>query len=53
MNIRKIGTASNTNNRHRRQRGFTAVELMTAIAVITVVASVVIPTVMTQYEKAR
>jgi len=53
MSIQKIGTASNTNNKHRGQRGFSATELMTAIAVITVVASVVIPTVMTQYENAR
>lgn len=53
MNIQKVGTASNTNNKHRRQRGFSATELMTAIAVITVVAGVVLPNVMKEYQDAR
>jgi len=53
MNTRKTGTASNINNNDRRQRGFSAVEVMVAVAVITVIASIVIPNVLSEYEKAR
>jgi len=53
MTIQKAGTASNINNKYRTQRGFSAVEVMVAVAVITVIAGIVIPNVLSEYEKAR
>ncbi len=53
MNNRKTGTASTHTKTFRNQRGISLVEIVVAIAVITVVAGVVIPTVFNEFEKAK
>ncbi len=53
MTIRKTNTASTIKNKDRRQRGFTVVEVLVTVAVVTVIASIVLPNVMSEYEKAR
>jgi prepilin-type N-terminal cleavage/methylation domain-containing protein len=53
MKTRKITGMSTINNKKRWQRGFTAIEVMVAIAVITVVAGVVIPQVFHEFQKAE
>jgi prepilin-type N-terminal cleavage/methylation domain-containing protein len=53
MSTQKFTGKSTLNNKNRRQRGFSAAEVMVAVAVITVVAGIVIPQVYNEFQKAR
>ncbi len=53
MTIRQSGTVPTTNNEDPRPWGFSVVDVMATVAVITVVASIVLPNVLSEYQKAR
>ncbi len=53
MSTKTSTRTSTLENTKRRQRGFSAVEVMVSIAVITVVAGVVIPQVFHEFQKAE
>jgi prepilin-type N-terminal cleavage/methylation domain-containing protein len=53
MSTKTCTRTSTIENTKRRQRGFSAIEVMVSIAVITVVAGVVIPQVFHEFQKAE